>query len=66
MSRKWFFLGSSIIFLAAMAVLGILTASPVKAECSDPPTDSSCITCHEYQEANPVCGKGEWHIIHAS
>lgn len=59
MSRKWFFLGSFIIFLTAMAVLGIFTASRAQAECGDPPTDSSCITCHEYLGADPVYGKGE-------
>jgi hypothetical protein len=62
MSRKWFFLGSSTIFLVAMAVLGILTALPVHAQCGES-QPSSCTTCHA-QEA-PVNGKGEWHIIHA-
>lgn len=65
MWRKWFFLGSFIIFLAAMAVLGSLTASPAQAQCADTPADSSCITCHEYQGVDPVYGKGEWHEIHA-
>jgi len=64
MSRKWFFLGSFIIFLTAMAVLGILTTSSAQAECGDPTTYSSCITCHEYQGADPVSNKGEWHEIH--
>lgn len=65
MSRKWFFLGSLIVFLTVMAVLGNLTASPVRAQCGDTPADSSCITCHEYQVADPIFGKGEWHAIHA-
>jgi hypothetical protein len=65
MSHKWFFLGSCGIFLIAMAVLGIFIASPVRAECGDPPTYSSCITCHEYQGADPVSNKGGWHEIHA-
>jgi hypothetical protein len=65
MSRKWFFLGSFIIFLTAMAVLGIFTTSPAHAQCGDTPADSSCITCHEYHGADPVYGKGEWHEIHA-
>jgi hypothetical protein len=65
MSRKWLFLGSFIIFLAAMAVLESLTASPAQAQCGDIPADSSCITCHETQGADPVYGKGEWHAIHA-
>jgi len=65
MSRKWFFLGSFIIFLTAMAVLRIFTTSPAHAQCGDTPADSSCITCHEYQGADPVYGKGEWHAIHA-
>jgi hypothetical protein len=65
MSRKWFFLGSFIIFLTAMVVLGGLTASPAQAQCGDTPADSSCITCHETQGANPVYGNGEWHTIHA-
>jgi len=65
MSRKWFFLGSFIIFLAAMAVLGIITTTPAQAQCGDNPADSSCITCHETQGADPVFGKGEWHAIHA-
>jgi hypothetical protein len=66
MSRKWFFLGSFIIFLVAMAVLGSLSTSPAQAKCSDTPADSSCITSHEYQGADPVYRKGEWHEIHAS
>jgi hypothetical protein len=65
MSRKWFFLGSFIVLLIAMTILVILTASPVLAQCGDTPADSSCITCHEYQGADPVYGKGEWHEIHA-
>lgn len=65
MSRKWFFIGSFILFLVAMAVLGILTATPAQAQCGDTPADSSCITCHEYEGADPVYGKGEWHEIHA-
>jgi hypothetical protein len=63
MSRKWFFLGSSITVLVAMAVLGILTTSPVRAQCGVP-QQSSCTTCHAQED--PVSGKGEWHIIHAS
>jgi hypothetical protein len=63
MSRKWFFLGLSILFLVAMAVLGILTALPVHAQCGEP-QPSSCTTCHAQED--PVSGKGEWHIIHAS
>jgi hypothetical protein len=65
MSHKWFFLGSFIVFLTAMAVLGILTTSPAHAQCGDTPPDSSCITCHETQGMDPVYGKGEWHEIHA-
>jgi hypothetical protein len=65
MSHKWFFLGSFIIFLVAMAVLGSLIVSPAQAQCGDTPADSSCITCHEYQGADPMYGKGEWHEIHA-
>jgi hypothetical protein len=65
MSHKWFFLGSFISFLVALTVLEILTASPAQAQCGDNPADSSCITCHEYQGADPVYGKGEWHEIHA-
>jgi len=65
MSHKWFFIGSIIIFLAAMAVLGSMTASPAQAQCGDITADSSCITCHEFQGADPVYGKGEWHEIHA-
>jgi len=65
MSRKWFFLGSLIIFMGAMAVLGTLTALSAQAQCGDTPEDSSCITCHEYQGAAPVFRKGEWHEIHA-
>jgi hypothetical protein len=65
MSRKWFFIGSSIIFFATMAVLGSLTATPAQAQCGDTPANSSCITCHEYQGVDPVYGKGEWHEIHA-
>jgi len=64
-SRKWFSLGSFIIFMAVMAVLENLTASTAQAQYGDTPADSSCITCHEYQGADPVYGKGEWHEIHA-
>jgi hypothetical protein len=66
MSRKWFFLGSLMIFLTVIAVvMGIFTASSAHAQCGDTPTDSSCITCHETQGADPVSGKGDWHEIHA-
>jgi hypothetical protein len=65
MSQKWFFLSSFIAFLAAIAILGILTTSPAHAQCGDTPADSSCITCHETQAADSVYGKGEWHEIHA-
>jgi len=44
MSRKWFFLGSFVIFMAVMAVLVSLTASSAQAQCVDIPADSSCIT----------------------
>lgn len=63
MSRKWFFLGSFITFLGVMVVLVILTASPVQAQCGVT-QPSSCTTCHAQED--PVNGKGEWHIIHAS
>jgi hypothetical protein len=36
---------------------------PVRADCGEPPP-SSCTTCHAQED--PVSGKGEWHIIHAS
>lgn len=62
MSRKWFFIGSSITVLVAIAVLGILTTLPVRAQCGVP-QQSSCTTCHAQED--PVSGKGEWHIIHA-
>lgn len=65
MSRKWFFLGSVSLLLAALAIWVNLTASPAQAQCGDTPADSSCITCHEYQESDPVYGKGDWHEIHA-
>jgi hypothetical protein len=65
MSRKWFFLGPFSIFMAVMAILGILTASTSQAQCVDIPADSSCITCHEYQGADSVYEKGEWHEIHS-
>jgi hypothetical protein len=63
MSRKWLFPFSCGIFLIAMTVLGILTELPVHAQCGEP-QPSSCITCHAQED--PVSGKGEWHIIHAS
>ena len=63
MSHKWFFLSSCGILLIAMAVLGILATSPVRAQCGEP-QPSSCTTCHAQED--PVNGKGEWHIIHAS
>lgn len=65
MLRKWFWLGSFTSFFVVMAVLGIFIVSPAQAQCGDTPADSSCITCHEYQGADPVYGKGEWHEIHA-
>jgi hypothetical protein len=64
MSRKWFFLVAWGVFLVAAAVL--VATSIAHAQCGDTPKDSSCITCHEYQQADPVYGKGEWHEIHAS
>ncbi len=63
MSRKWFHIGSLITFLVALVVLGILTASPVHAQCGVT-QPSSCTTCHAQED--PVSGNGEWHIIHAS
>ncbi len=36
---------------------------PVRADCGGP-ASSSCTTCHAQED--PVSGKGEWHIIHAS
>jgi hypothetical protein len=64
-SHKYLFLGSFIIFMVIMAIVGNLTTSTALAQCGDIPADSSCITCHEYQRADPVYGKGEWHEIHA-
>ncbi len=63
MSRKWVFLGSSIIFLSVMVVLWIFTTPPANAQCGEP-QPSSCTTCHTQED--PVSGNGEWHIIHAS
>jgi hypothetical protein len=65
MSHKRFFLGSFISLMVIMAVVGNHTTSIAQAQCGELPTDSSCITCHEYQEVDPVYGKGEWHEIHA-
>jgi hypothetical protein len=65
-TRKLLFFIYPSFFLIASVVLGILTASAALAQCGDQPPASSCITCHEYQKADPVYGKGEWHDIHAS
>jgi hypothetical protein len=65
-SRKLLFLVFLSISLLALFVLGVLNTSPAFAQCGDTPPDSSCITCHEYQGADPVYEKGEWHEIHAS
>ncbi len=35
------------------------------AQCGDDPGSSSCIDCHETQQAHPVYGTAAWHDIHA-
>jgi hypothetical protein len=56
---RWFF----ISLLAGVIILLWLWITPVRASCGGP-QPSSCITCHVQED--PVNGKGEWHIIHAS
>jgi hypothetical protein len=65
-SRKLLLIGFLSFSLFALVVLAILTTPHALAQCGDNPPDSSCITCHEYQKADPVYGRGEWHDIHAS
>jgi hypothetical protein len=54
------------IFISSLAVI-VLTlwdgTATVHAQCGVP-QPSSCTTCHAQED--PVSGKGEWHIIHAS
>lgn len=63
MSTKSMFRWISISSLAVIMLFLWVGVEPVQAECGEPPV-SSCTTCH-FQE-DPVSGKGEWHIIHAS
>jgi hypothetical protein len=66
MSRKWFFVTSSmgVLFVAAGFALWASFPPPARAQCGDIPPKSSCITCHAQED--PVFGKGEWHDIHAA
>lgn len=61
MSVKGFF---SMFFLV-LFISGAFSVSPALAQCGDNPPNSSCITCHEQQGADPISQKGEWHKIHA-
>ncbi len=56
---RWFFFSG----LAVILLLLWVGTMPVRAECGEP-QPSSCVTCHAQED--PVSGKGEWHIIHAS
>ncbi len=56
---RWFLFSS----LAGVTIMLWFMIIPVRASCGDPQS-SSCITCHTKED--PVNGKGEWHIIHAS
>lgn len=59
--RKFFFW---VGFFSLM--LALLVTNPALAQCGDTPEESSCITCHEREAADPVMQNGEWHNIHAA
>jgi hypothetical protein len=66
MSNKWYITLLMIgIFLSGFSVLvWALTPIPVAAQCgSNPPPDSSCITCHASEA--PIDETSPWHSIHA-
>jgi hypothetical protein len=56
---RWFFISA----LGVILLLLWVGTTPVRAQCGVP-QPSSCTTCHAQED--PVSGKGEWHIIHAS
>jgi hypothetical protein len=56
---RWFFISSLVVIILLLWV----GTAPVHAQCGVP-QPSSCVTCHAQED--PVNGKGEWHIIHAS
>jgi hypothetical protein len=56
---RWIFISS----LAMIILLLWIGPATVHAQCGVT-QPSSCATCHAQED--PVSGKGEWHIIHAS
>jgi hypothetical protein len=56
---RWFFISSLVVSI----LLLWFGTTLVHAQCGVP-QPSSCTTCHAQED--PVSGKGEWHIIHAS
>ncbi len=67
MSRKSLFMTIFIgVFCLGCAILTwALTPSSAAAQCgSNPPSDSSCYTCHVQDD--PVANTGLWHGIHAN